>query len=336
MDGKWIGRGVSISAGSVFVEAGSRITATAQGYFGGDNRDGTGPGGGSGNSGATHAGMGTPGPGVCPVRTFTAIPRCPWIWGAAGAASMRWVRAAVAGRGTHSPHRRGHLDDQRRRVSADGQSMSTGRGDGGGSGGSILISAGMIQGTGQISADGGSSLSYRGGGGGGRVTIYPYRGMTLPPASITAGGGTGGHGTAQAGTISILESPYLAWNGGSTLLHGTTGLAWTALGINPSTTDVDISAYYGRPQGLVIAAGQPYQRELCLGHDDGARRRVPTPRRLPRFHRSHLRSVEPAGAGEQFRGLALGFDRHERNLVERPRECRGRHSHGGPRRDADD
>ena len=115
----------------------------------------------------------------------------------------------------------------------------------------------MIQGTGQISADGGSSLSYRGGGGGGRVTIYPYRGMTLPPASITAGGGTGGHGTAQAGTISILESPYLAWNGGSTLLHGTTGLAWTALGINPSTTDVDISAYYGRPQGLVIAAGQP-------------------------------------------------------------------------------
>ena len=64
---------------------------------------------------------------------------------------------------------------------------------GAGAGGSILIRAGTLRGSGRISAAGGGNgrdvwNSYGGSGGGGRVAVY-YDALSLPVDSITARGG---------------------------------------------------------------------------------------------------------------------------------------------------
>ncbi len=75
------------------------------------------------------------------------------------------------------------------RLSAGGNAALEDDG-GGGSGGSIWLSAGILQGTGAIAADGGAGQLYNGGGGGGgRIALYPA--LNAFGGSISALGGAG-------------------------------------------------------------------------------------------------------------------------------------------------
>src|SRR5204863_7160226 len=70
---------------------------------------------------------------------------------------------------------------------------------GGGSGGSIWVSAGKLTGTGSIRADGGDGDLYAGGGGGGgRLAIYSPANTFTGLVSVAAGDGAF---TGQMGTV---------------------------------------------------------------------------------------------------------------------------------------
>ena len=198
VDGEWAGEGVTINAENVVVEAGSLITADAQGYLGGNNGSGQGPGASDGNTGATHAGIGGDGAWGDPNTTTYGDALAPTDLGSGGN-GYDGLGAGTGGAGGGALH----LDVSgtltlNGKITADGQSIGTGRGEGGGSGGSLYVTAETLTGTGTFSADGGSSLTNRGGGGGGgRVVVYylddgDFGGAT----SSTANGGTG----VQAGT----------------------------------------------------------------------------------------------------------------------------------------
>jgi hypothetical protein len=89
-------------------------------------------------------------------------------------------------------------------------------GNGGGSGGSIVIFAETLTGSGAIQANGGTGYcddANAGGGGGGRIAVYVYRGPFYSPGRFTgtysvSGGSGGGGGTAgSAGTIHFKPYP---------------------------------------------------------------------------------------------------------------------------------
>jgi large repetitive protein len=105
-----------------------------------------------------------------------------------------------------------NLDGQ---VSANGCTNGVGY-KGGGSGGSLWITAGRINGTGTIAANGGAgstTTSAGSGGGGGRIAVWYYNETTsFPPGGIVlqangAGGGyaSGNNGTGTVGTVYLLK-----------------------------------------------------------------------------------------------------------------------------------
>ncbi|MCW5551443.1 MAG: hypothetical protein KIS67_04670 [Verrucomicrobiae bacterium] len=78
---------------------------------------------------------------------------------------------------------------------------------GGGSGGSVWITVGALNGSGVISANGGAGNGLGGGGGGGRVAVHYTQPVTNGFAgSLTAHGGDGGTSRGGAGTVFIRES----------------------------------------------------------------------------------------------------------------------------------
>jgi hypothetical protein len=127
----------------------------------------------------------------------------------------------------------------------------------GGSGGGVLLDVGTLAGGGTIAANGGAGSEYKDGGGGGRVAVYTWNanGMTLPKERITANGSTG-YVNGQPGSVFIASTPYATWSSAAPLLHGTGTLSWLCLGIDPTKTTADISAYQGQ-QALPLAADQP-------------------------------------------------------------------------------
>ena len=86
------------------------------------------------------------------------------------------------------------------RISARGL-PGIGASAGGGSGGAINLSAGILAGSGLISANGGAGNAQGGGGGGGRIAIS-YTSANAFSGLVTAYGGTG-YGTGGAGTVYI-------------------------------------------------------------------------------------------------------------------------------------
>ena len=109
-------------------------------------------------------------------------------------------------------------------------------GTGGGSGGSVYLTASTLAGTGTISANGGNGAgsTYAGGGGaGGRIAIYTCS-MLFPIDNVTVNGGTG-YRSGQPGTIyqqCVCEPPtnatatpaVLCSPGASSQLSATPGL----------------------------------------------------------------------------------------------------------------
>ncbi len=116
---------------------------------------------------------------------------------------------------------------------------------GGGSGGSVYITAGTLAGTGTITANGGGSYGGTGGGGaGGRIALYASA-TTFPLASVSAAGGGGGQ-TGGAGTI---YTQFGSQSVGNLIIANSAAGANTDLSQISNITNLSIlsgaSAFYG-------------------------------------------------------------------------------------------
>ena len=188
------------------VEAGSSISADAQGYPGHPDGNGSGPGGGPQNWGGTYGGFGGLSAGSTPPARYGSVTMPTdlgsggggndLLGGGMGGAGGGAIRLVVSGTLTLNGA-----------ITANGQSMNTGRGDGAGSGGSVYVTAGTLAGSGRFGADGGSSISNRGGGGGGgRVAVYYASGNAFTGyVSSTANGGTGAW-VGGSGTVVFFDT----------------------------------------------------------------------------------------------------------------------------------
>ncbi len=275
--GQWVGAGGIIEAMSVVVTAGGKISADSQGYVAGQ-----GLAGGPGNAGGSHAGIGGNGPwgaggtnvygnGLAPVALGSGGGGYDGLGGGSGGAGGGAIHLRVEGLLA--------LDGE---ISADGQSMNTGRGDGAGAGGSLWIQARNLSGGGRLHANGGSSLSGRGGGGGGgRVAVYyeadsGFLGYTNSTTAGGSGAGSGTMGTAaffctgvtnqhlqvfnlfrlppcvtsSYGQVSVLAGGNLVLGGGGQLLVD--GALWVA---SNSTLTVQSVNQSGQVGGQWLGAG---------------------------------------------------------------------------------
>ena len=185
--GQWQGAGVTINAGTIQVDAGSKISAEGTGYY-----PSCGPGGGGSYViGGTHGGQGsgntlpTYGSYLAPTDLGSGGGAAFGGWSSGGGA----IRLIVSGTLTNSGA-----------ITANGYATIAGN-TAGGSGGSIYITTGTIAGSGTVTADGG--VGTNGYGGGGRIAIYYTINNGFNPALVTAnGGGTG----ASAGTAYLLQN----------------------------------------------------------------------------------------------------------------------------------
>ncbi len=221
--GQWVGQGVTFAAGTVQVDAGSAISADAQGYTGGaTGAPGNGPGGGCGSAmydsaGGSYGGVGysytgcSAGPiygsALTPTdlgsggggTTTCAGGSCPGtrVGGNGGGAIRLIVTGTLTNNGTISAN--GGNGGPNSPPSLDAYAV-------GGSGGSIWATVGTLTGSGVFTANGGlrywSELPVSGGGGG-RIAVYygVDSGFTGFNTS-TANGGTG----AEQGTITFINT----------------------------------------------------------------------------------------------------------------------------------
>lgn len=205
------GRGVTLNLdGNLTIDSGSYISANGQGYAA---RHGQGAGYGSNNeagSGGTHGGTGgiSADNGVNPNTYGNEL--APYYLGSGsgienngvaggGAAIIRCLGNAIVN---------GALSAN----GADGVVYLSSWASGGGSGGSIFLSADNISGSGTIGASGGAgggaALGGGGGGGGGRVAVVYYSSNSFPEGNIIASGGAGSVSpdrNGSDGTVNIIQ-----------------------------------------------------------------------------------------------------------------------------------
>ena len=135
-------------------------------------------------------------------------------------------------------------------VSANGISPAAPNA-GGGSGGSVWLTAGTLKGSGIISANGGSGNGLGGGGGGGRIALYYQTNLSSGVATAFGGGGAswGGAGTIYRSGNQLSVSVVVD-NGGSV---GTN----TSIGVS-STLTADLTVAGGAslvwPSGISFTA----------------------------------------------------------------------------------
>lgn len=161
--------------GDLTVASGATIRLDGLGYtaFGG-------PGASEGNGGAGHGGMGGLGQSDDRGGFPYGDPLLPIDLGSGGGSGPGGGAARFSVQGTF------RLDGT---ISADGATNRTGPG---GSGGSIVIRAGRLIGSGTLSAKGGNTLdpTHGGGGAGGRIALA-YHGNAFPTNRVSVVGGTG-------------------------------------------------------------------------------------------------------------------------------------------------
>ncbi len=221
--GQWVGQGVSITAANVQVDAGSAISADAQGYTGGaTGAPGNGPGGGCGSdmydsAGGSYGGVGygTTGCSAGPIygsaltptdlgsggggTTTCAGSSCPGarVGGNGGGALRLIVTGTLTNNGTISANG-GNGGPNWPPSSLDAYAV-------GGSGGSIWATVGTLTGSGVFTANGGLRYWQEqpvSGGGGGRIAVYyNVAGGFSGFNSSTANGGPG----AEPGTVAFID-----------------------------------------------------------------------------------------------------------------------------------
>jgi hypothetical protein len=209
---------VSIQAANVTIAAGGIISADGQGYMAqagpgaGGNNNGGGGGGYGGNGGSAFGGFGpfnngggTYGSLLLPVDLGSGGGGDPNGFGGSGGGAVELdVSQTLSLNGL---------------ITCDGLPGQAGAG----SGGSILILADNLTGSGTLQANGGVSTQGNGGdGGGGRIAALLSKALNLPTNSFAA---NAGGPSAQNGTVEIIiETPDLKIqpqnSGGSMLTWG--------------------------------------------------------------------------------------------------------------------
>jgi RHS repeat-associated protein len=242
LNGSWQGKGITIYAGSLQVDAGAAINADGQGYA-----VQAGPGAGHGgytNNGGSYGGLGggqaattTYGSATAPVDLGSGGDQYSGTGGAGGGAIELLVSGTLTNNGV---------------ISANGAgAMNIG---GAGSGGSIYVIANMLAGTGTFTANGGANPSPSGGGGngggGGRVAAYYVANGSFSQSGLTASGGAAGTVPGSAGTVDYVNAPTSVWvQPAGSVVHGVTTLEWFS--DTGGTTTVMLSG----PQTATLASG---------------------------------------------------------------------------------
>jgi hypothetical protein len=184
--------GLGFAACANHIILGLSLSADGRGYGGS-----SGPGaGGTCGSGGGHGGKGADATGCSGGGTYDDmnLPRLPGSgggsFGGGGGAGGGAIELAA--------------DDMQiiGIISASGL-LGTGAVAGGGAGGSVLIHAGQLIGTGSVRAQGGSGLGLGGGGGGGRVAVY----ATTNAASLSYDVGGGDSMSGAMGASGTLVQP---------------------------------------------------------------------------------------------------------------------------------
>ncbi len=202
--------GLRIEAQLLFIGTNSSIDVSGRGYRGGQRDGNTANTGETTNNtpgstvfaGGSHGGLGGQWSGGVANPTYGSVTN-PVLLGSGGSSRGDAAIPGGNGGGRIALAITGGITNDGRIV-ADGQAGS-GFNSGGGSGGSIKISADSLSGGGTIEADGGGNEV---GGGGGRIAIY-VNSLAVATNRITAAGGIGfgGGGAGSAGTVYLGIPP---------------------------------------------------------------------------------------------------------------------------------
>jgi RHS repeat-associated protein len=251
-NGKWLGKGVVIAAGSVQIDATGSINADAQGY-----PQNAGPGAGTYTTGGSYGGQGS---GQPPASVYGST-AAPIDLGSGGGGGQN--NGGGSGGGAIKLLAAGTLTNNGV-ITAIGGSLTNNGYGAGGSGGSIYVQANTIQGSGTYSADGGSNLTPNtagGGGGGGRIAINYITNNGVSRSLLTVHAGTGSTPTgpggspntlATDGTISFVQNAGLEWlQPTNAAVHGAVDLEWF------TDTGIYTTVNAAGPQTSIIAMGGP-------------------------------------------------------------------------------
>jgi len=188
---------------SVDIEPGGVIAVDGLGYAQGAGA-GAGPASGASGGGAGYGGMGgasSTGPGGVSYGSLAQ----PADFGSGGGFGSGSSFGGSAGGGAIQLNVGGVLNVDGK-LSAEGQAGLQNN-SGGGSGGSIWATAGVLAGEGRIAADGGAGQVYGGGGAGGRIALCSAIDIFDGNASVSGGAGdyAGGLGTLFTGGLPSLQ-----------------------------------------------------------------------------------------------------------------------------------
>ena len=222
---------------ALVIDTASRIDATGRGYLAGRTTGNSTVGGATWPSGGSYGGLGAGSPANKTYGDFREpVEPGSGSSNVAGGGLLRITSGSAV------------VDGVIRANGANGSYYSPC----GGSGGGILLNAGILSGNGAVQANGGAGYGSYGGGGGGRVALYAWDTMTLSASNAVANGGSGG---GQAGTVHIGAEPYFCWGELPAVFHGEERVDWYALGVAPPTLSVDFSV--GQAETVYpVAAGQ--------------------------------------------------------------------------------
>lgn len=237
---------LQVTTGQLTVDAQSKIDVSGKGYRSGDTLGNLPAGGAWGNSGGSYGGAGYVADGA--TNAVYGDRQNPILPGSGGGL----VNANRGGSGG------GVVKITTRLAQIDGSVLAQGGQDSGpgGSGGSVLLDARTLAGSGTIAADGAWGGNYTSNGGGGRVAVYRTNVGGFDPAHVTASGVGHGANRSGDGSVVVSQTPYLTCWSGTSLFHDTTPLFWAALGVEAGQALAEITAYKGQ-QMFTLAADQP-------------------------------------------------------------------------------
>jgi len=238
---------LDVTAGTVNIDATSKIDVTGKGYLGGyqaDNPTITGrtcgsvsggacvnttTGGSATSSGGSYGGLGA---GTSNAGYGNLLdPKEPGSGGGGNSyTNYNGTITYLGGNGGGLVRLKADALILNGRILANGGNSDSQTNMGGaGSGGGIRLDVGSLSGIGSISAQGGTGWSNPSGGGGGRIAVY-YNSNALATASISAAGGKTGNGSTSsnnggAGTIYLKDNAKA--NGNVTVDNGGTATTKT-------------------------------------------------------------------------------------------------------------
>lgn len=240
-------------AGTLFVDADSRIDVSGRGCPGTTTLGVRTVGAAKGRAGGSHGGAGF-GDSSNSLYGQAENPRYPGSGGAPATSS------GGSGGGLVRLHAGSAVIDGA--ILANGVNGSYYWAMTGGSGGGILLNVGDWSGTGVIEARGGDGNwgdygSNGGSGGGGRIAVHVGGSQGAFVPRLSAAGGTGGSGRGGDGTVVLNTAPSFFWTEPRHGVFGDTApLRWELLAAPPGTTVALYAARPGAPE-VLLAEGLP-------------------------------------------------------------------------------